>query len=106
MLHSGIESPTRSLPHLLDVSGQFDRKECSLYYIPIGPWHGDPRFNRIGRAFRAVLVREAEAWKPKFRDMGLSVDDVEKICADFVRDLRTVRGMVAVYHAVWARKRL
>ena len=104
MRQCGIESPTLRIPPLLRASGQFD-VEPALYYIPIGPWHGDDRWRKIGRAFRAVLVREAEAWKPKFRESGYSEEVVQEICDDYISDLRTVRGMVAVYHTVWARKR-
>ncbi|KAG6901202.1 hypothetical protein C0995_015449 [Termitomyces sp. Mi166 len=100
----GIKPIAGTVPDLLSAAGCFRDIAVRVYYMPIGPWHSDPRMKDLGKAFRAVLVRYADSVKPLLREAGLTEEQVEAIVAAYLHDLRTVSGLVADLHTVHARK--
>ncbi|KAG6884446.1 hypothetical protein C0993_011048 [Termitomyces sp. T159_Od127] len=100
----GIQPVAGTLPALLAEAGCYCNVTARLYYMPIGPWHGDPRMKELGQAFRATLVRYADSVKPLLIEAGWTEGQVAAIIAAYLHDLRTVSGLVAVLHTVHAQR--
>ncbi|KAG6879313.1 hypothetical protein C0992_003640 [Termitomyces sp. T32_za158] len=100
----GIQHVAGTLPALLTAAGCFRDVTARQYFVPIGPWHEDPRMKEIGRGFRATLSRYADSVKPLLMDAGWTEEEVAAIAQAYLHDLRTVPGLVAVLHTVHAQK--
>ena len=100
----GISNIAPSLPSILNGSGLFTNVTTEYIFVPIGKWPSNADAKKIGRAFRASLVRYADSVKPMLKQEGIGEADIEALVQGYVHDLRNVRGMVGVFHAVYARK--
>lgn len=100
----GIQPVAGTVPALLADAGCFRDVTALLYYMPIGPWHGDPWMKELGKGFRATLVRYADSVKPLLLEAGWTEVQVAEIVAAYLHDLRTVPGLVAVLHTVHAQR--
>ncbi|KAG6849012.1 hypothetical protein H0H93_011995 [Arthromyces matolae] len=100
----GLQPIAGTVPQLLTESGYFMNITPSLHYVPVGAWHTDLEMQSLGRAFRATLVRYADSVKPLLRDAGWTEVQIGGVMEAFLHDLRTVRGLVAVFHTVHARR--
>ena len=100
----GIQQLAPSIPSLLVASGLFTEITPQIYYMPIGPWHTDFNMQRLGRAYRATLLRYADSMRPLLMEAGWTDGELDDIIGGYVHDLKTVRGLVSVYHTVHARK--
>lgn len=92
------------IPQFITGTGQFTAPISQIYYMPIGPWHADPGLQRIGRAFRVVHLRYADAVKPLLVEVGHTHEEVDEIVEEYAHELRTVPGMVSIFHTVHARR--
>jgi hypothetical protein len=97
--------PVDDIPLWLATSGQFEEIVTQTYLMPIGPWHQDPEMQRIGRAFRAAHKRFFDAVRPMLINAGLDARVLDQVLVGYLHDLRSVSGLVGVYHIVYARKR-
>lgn len=102
---AGIQPVASSIPFILEGSGHFTDVIPRCFYMPIGPWHSDPRMRRLGRAFRAALVRYADSVRPMLLDdTRWTKEELDEIIGGYIHELKTVRGMVSIYRTVHARK--
>ena len=97
----GIQPIAPFVPELLNSSG-FTNITPQQFYMPIGPWHHD---QALGRAFRAVMCKYAEAVRPMLSRAGLGDLELDQIIRDYIRETMRESGMVGVYYTVHAQKR-
>ncbi|KAF8882839.1 S-adenosyl-L-methionine-dependent methyltransferase [Infundibulicybe gibba] len=98
----GIEPVAARVPDMIFRSGFFTSITTQRFYMPIGPWHADEAFRRLGRAFRAAHVRYADSVKPILLESGLPEDEVAELISGYIHELKTTRNLVSVYHTVYA----
>lgn len=101
----GIQPIASVVPSFINHSGLFTEITTYRYYVPIGPWHWDERMRRLGRAFRAAHLRYADSVKPLLTEAGWTEGEITDIVDEFIHELKTVRGLVSVYHVAHARRR-
>ncbi|KAJ6578742.1 S-adenosyl-L-methionine-dependent methyltransferase [Mycena vulgaris] len=90
---------------LLAQTGAFDEIVPREYCMPLGPWHPDPAIKALGRAFRGVFLRYAASVRPMLVESGVaSAEDLENVYERVEREVRTVAGLVSIFHTVHARK--
>ncbi|TFK36112.1 S-adenosyl-L-methionine-dependent methyltransferase [Crucibulum laeve] len=99
----GIEPIAQFIPGFLSTSGLFTQIFGQHFAMPIGPWHDDPQYKSIGKAFRAAHRRYADSVSSLLTEAG---EDAGQIVAEYVDELRRVPGLVSLYHTVHARKPL
>ncbi|KIJ61682.1 hypothetical protein HYDPIDRAFT_95843 [Hydnomerulius pinastri MD-312] len=101
----GLHEVTRSVPRWLQATGAFVDGRIQEHVIPIGEWHTSAREKRLGRAYLDTMITFAESLKPFLREKGgLNEREIADLVRGYERDMRTVRGMVGVYHTVWMTK--
>ena len=91
------------IPLSIQHSQQFTVPIIQTFHIPVGDWHRDNIMRRIGKKYLAALKVFAENLRPMLRET-MSQHDVDALVAGFIDDIENVRGLVGVYHTVWARK--
>ncbi|KAJ7457052.1 S-adenosyl-L-methionine-dependent methyltransferase, partial [Mycena latifolia] len=90
---------------LLAQTHAFDEIVPREYYMPLGPWHPDPAMKQLGRAFRVVFLRYTASVRPMLAESGVaSPEELADVYERVEREVRTVAGLVAVFHTVHARK--
>ncbi|KAJ7607480.1 S-adenosyl-L-methionine-dependent methyltransferase [Roridomyces roridus] len=101
----GLAPLSPPIAALLAHTGGFVDITSRDYYMPIGSWPADAALRRLGRAFRAVFMRYLASVRPLLiENGGLSEDEVDQMYQNVENELRTVQGMVTVFHTVHARK--
>ncbi|KAH7882073.1 S-adenosyl-L-methionine-dependent methyltransferase [Phlebopus sp. FC_14] len=95
---------TKDIPGWLRGTGSFTDGRTQEHLIPIGDWHPSARKKRLGRAYLETMITFAESLKSFLHDGGLNDREIESLVAAYVNDLKTVPGMVGVYHTVWMVK--
>ncbi|EGN94744.1 hypothetical protein SERLA73DRAFT_171168 [Serpula lacrymans var. lacrymans S7.3] len=95
---------TSDIPQWIHESGLFEDITVQEHFIPIGDWHEDPGMQSVGRTYKAAMEIFADSLKPMLRDVGMLEWELEDVVGRFLNDMNTVRGMVSVYHTVWATK--
>ncbi|KAF8841653.1 S-adenosyl-L-methionine-dependent methyltransferase [Paxillus ammoniavirescens] len=101
----GLHEITGQIPRWLQETGSFTEGRIQEHLIPIGDWHPSARQKRLGRAYLEARTTFAESLKPFLRENGeLSEREIADLIAGYVRDMRSVRGMVGVYQTVWMTK--
>ena len=90
---------------LLAPTGAFNDIVLREYYMPLGPWHPDPAMKLLGRAFRVVFLRYAASLRPMLLESGVvGTEELEVVYERVEREVRTVAGLVSVFHTVHARR--
>ncbi|KAJ7092438.1 S-adenosyl-L-methionine-dependent methyltransferase [Mycena belliarum] len=75
------------------------------FYMPIGAWHPDPAMRQLGRVFRVVFLRYIASVRPMLAESGVATPEaLDDMYQRVERELRTVAGLVGVFHTVHARK--
>lgn len=92
------------IPGFIMQSEQFTVPIIQTFHIPIGDWHPDGIMKRVGKRYLTTLKGFAESLIPLLRETGMTQHDIEAHVAGFIHDVENVRGLVGVYHTVWARK--
>jgi hypothetical protein len=101
----GLHEITGQIPRWLQETRAFTEGRIQEHLIPIGDWHPSARQKRLGRAYLEARTTFAESLKPFLRENGeLSEREIADLIAGYVRDMRSVRGMVGVYQTVWMTK--
>ncbi|KAF8991325.1 S-adenosyl-L-methionine-dependent methyltransferase [Cyathus striatus] len=100
----GIYPIAGDVPNMLANTRLFRNVTTQFCYIPIGPWYPDVPMQRVGHAYRAAVMRYANSATPMLLDAGWSEQQVETIIDDLRAELLTVRGLVGVYHIVYAHR--
>lgn len=103
--HMGLHEITRHIPRWLREIGTFTDGRIQEHLIPIGEWHPSSRQRSLGRAYLATMAMFAESLKPFLRDQGgLTEREIGELIDGYVRDMRSVPGLVSVYQTVWTAK--
>jgi SAM-dependent methyltransferase len=92
------------IPYFIRHSQQFTVPIIQTFHIPIGDWHQDTIMRRVGKRYLAALKVFAENLTPMLCEAGMTQYDAEALVNGFIDDIESVRGLVGVYHTVWARK--
>lgn len=100
----GLLPVAGNIPLWLHDSGQFKDITAQQFIVPIGRWPQDASARRHGKAMRSSLVQYAEAFIPMLKMDGWEESKLDDLLAGLVYDLRNVRGLVGVFHTVYARK--
>ncbi|KAJ7726812.1 S-adenosyl-L-methionine-dependent methyltransferase [Mycena maculata] len=101
----GLPPVAPPIAPLLAHTGAFDGIAPRAYHMPLGPWPPDPALQRLGLAFRGVFLRYVASMRPMLAEGGaLSAAAYDDMYARVEREVRTVAGLVAVFHTVHARK--
>ncbi|KAJ7462106.1 S-adenosyl-L-methionine-dependent methyltransferase [Mycena latifolia] len=90
---------------LLAQTQAFDEIVPREYLMPLGSWHPDPAMKQLGRAFRGAFLRYVASVRPMLVESGVvSLEELEDVYERVEREVRTVEGLVSVFHTVHARK--
>ncbi|KAJ7224648.1 S-adenosyl-L-methionine-dependent methyltransferase [Mycena pura] len=78
---------------------------AETHMVPLGAWHPSPNMRRIGRALRTSFLRYMDSVQPLLSESGgLSPDALAQMYAGTRAEVRSVPGLVAVFHTVHARR--
>lgn len=100
----GLNNYTDRIAEFVHASGQFDAIRRQNYVIPIGEWSSSPNDRRLGARCRDILAVFARNLAPMLKDAAHPDEFIGEIIEGFVDDIGSVRGLVAVYQTVWARR--
>ena len=100
----GLHLVAGEAPSILINTELFTDISPNQHYIPIGAWHTDPFLRRIGTMCREAQEQYTVSIKPLLIEAGWEESDVSHMLADYIQEIRTVRGLVTVLHTVHARK--
>lgn len=89
---------------LLADAGVFQEISSTPYHIPIGAWSTDPFLRNIGATCRDINEIYTSSVKPLLIDSGWTEGQLNRLFADFIREIRSLNGLVSVLYVVHARK--
>lgn len=99
----GLECIETLIPQLLVESRRFDSVETRVFRVPIGDWPNEPDRKELGRDLRELMVLYARSVFPLLSE-GPSARYASALVEDYIREIRSVSGMIATYHTVYARR--
>ncbi|KAH6905876.1 S-adenosyl-L-methionine-dependent methyltransferase [Coprinopsis sp. MPI-PUGE-AT-0042] len=109
-LHTGVgvhPSP-RQCSALLAASHHFvnvETRSLTVPIIPIGGSHENPQLARIGGWVRSTQVKLARACERLLLlHTHLSQAEVERLTEDYVRELRSVHGLIATFYVAYGTR--
>lgn len=85
-------------------TGAFRNITSTTHHIPIGSWSTEPILRTVGATCLEMNVRYAESVQPFLIDSGWTEGEVNQLCEDFVREIRSLNGLVGILYVVHARK--
>lgn len=100
----GLMPVAQRLEDLIADSALFDELSARKYNTPIGDWHPDPSMRAIGVAMREQLVVYSDSMREVLVEGGMDVAAVDSLVQGYRHELNTVRGLMAVYYTVHARR--
>ncbi|KAJ7658506.1 S-adenosyl-L-methionine-dependent methyltransferase [Mycena rosella] len=101
----GLHPVSPPIAALLAHTRAFAEIVPRAFCIPLGPWHPAPALKHLGRAYRIVLLRYIASVRPMLVESGVaSAEELEGMYERVEREVRTVAGLVFVFHTVHARK--
>ncbi|KDR78240.1 hypothetical protein GALMADRAFT_138359 [Galerina marginata CBS 339.88] len=100
----GLHPIAAQIPSFLASAGVFAEISAGQHYIPIGAWSADPSLQSIGTACLEANERYASSVKPLLCDSGWTDAEAESMLTDFIREIRTMNGLVSVLYTVHARR--
>ncbi|EIW56376.1 S-adenosyl-L-methionine-dependent methyltransferase [Trametes versicolor FP-101664 SS1] len=99
----GIECIAAHIPQLLVESRRFISVETRAFRVPVGDWPNEPDRKELGRDLRELMVLYARSVFPLLSE-GPSARYAGALVEDYIREVRSVSGMVATCYTVHARR--
>lgn len=100
----GIMPVAQNLCRYISDSGRFDQIYSHRFAIPIGDWHENPVYQRLGLQYRSILELYADSMGVMMVQAGKSEAEVNELVRSYVDELYTVSGLVSHYYVVQARR--
>jgi len=100
----GIQPIAHRIPTFIANSGFFVDITVEQRCIPIGVWPSDLESQNIGEDYLRVCRRYADSSKTLLLAAGWNESTLERMIADYLREIHNVRGLVEVLYTVHARR--
>ncbi|CAA7262004.1 unnamed protein product [Cyclocybe aegerita] len=100
----GLRPIPELITSILESKGCFTAISPRKLYIPIGAWRADPALRTIGVDCRRAHQRYADSIKPLLIEAGWTQNGLDRLVGEYMREMDSLNGLVAVVHTVHARK--
>ena len=100
----GIQPIADQIPTFIANSDYFIDITVEEKYIPIGIWSSDMVSQNIGTDYLRACELYVDSSKPLLLSAGWSEAALERMIADYIKEIHTVSGLVNVLHTVHARR--
>ncbi|KAJ7454998.1 S-adenosyl-L-methionine-dependent methyltransferase [Mycena galericulata] len=101
----GLHPISPPIAPLLAQTGAFTEIVPHEYYMPLGAWPHEPAMRQLGRGFRVAFLRYIASVRPMIVETGaVEAEALDEVYERVEREVRTVAGLVSVFHTVHARR--